>query len=166
MIYDFKSLSSYDFELLIRDLLQKELNQNLEAFKPGRDSGIDIRLSINKRNNIIIQCKHYANSKYSDLILALKNEKEKIETLKPDRYIIATSQGLTPLNKEEISKLFDPYLQDYSDIIDNDRINNLLKRYPDIEKDHYKLWMTSTEIMRLIFCYICNNIGCVRASLR
>jgi hypothetical protein len=33
--YDFRSLSDYDFEQLVRDLLQKELQVSLEAFKKG-----------------------------------------------------------------------------------------------------------------------------------
>ncbi len=150
MQYDFKSISSYDFELLIRDLLQKELKQKLETFKPGRDSGVDIRLSVNKKNTIIVQCKHYANSKYNNLLISLRGEKVKIDKLKPGRYIIATSLGLTPDNKNEIQEIFGDYIKEYSDIIDLDGINNLIRKYPEVEKAHYKLWMTSTEIMRLI----------------
>ena len=62
--YDFKFLSSFDFECLVRDLLQEELGQRLETFKSGRDSGIDIRYSRDIRNEITIQCKHYIGSKY------------------------------------------------------------------------------------------------------
>ena len=43
--YDFKAVSPIDFELVVRDLLQKELNLTLESFKAGRDSGIDFRYS-------------------------------------------------------------------------------------------------------------------------
>jgi hypothetical protein len=41
--YDFTSLSSQDFEELTRDLLQEEWKVWLEAFKTGRDGGIDLR---------------------------------------------------------------------------------------------------------------------------
>ena len=41
--YDFRSLSSQDFEELVRDLLQAEWKVALEAFKAGRDAGIDLR---------------------------------------------------------------------------------------------------------------------------
>lgn len=41
--YDYRSLSSQDSEELTRDLLQAEWNIALEAFKTGRDSGIDLR---------------------------------------------------------------------------------------------------------------------------
>ncbi len=43
--YDFKSLSPQDFEELTRDLLQAEWGVALEAFKTGRDRGIDLRYS-------------------------------------------------------------------------------------------------------------------------
>lgn len=41
--YDFRSLSSQDFEEPVRDLLQAAWNVALEAFKTGRDNGIDLR---------------------------------------------------------------------------------------------------------------------------
>jgi hypothetical protein len=43
--YDLKQLSSRDFEELARDLLQAEWNVSLEAFKAGRDKGIDLRVA-------------------------------------------------------------------------------------------------------------------------
>ena len=91
--YDFKMLSDYEFELLTRDLLMKELKCNLESFQKGRDQGIDLRYSKNLENSIIIQCKHYANSKYSDLKKSILNELPKLEKLKPKRYILVTSLG-------------------------------------------------------------------------
>jgi hypothetical protein len=41
--YDFSQLSAYDFETLAAGLLQKEWGIRLEAFKSGRDQGIDLR---------------------------------------------------------------------------------------------------------------------------
>ncbi len=148
--YDLKSLSAYDFELLTRDLLQEHLHLTLETFTPGKDKGIDIRYSYNKRNNIIIQCKHYANSKLSDLLHVLKLEKQKIDLLNPDRYILSTSIGLTPDAKDKIEKLLYPHIRNLSDIIDIEVLNNLIKQFPKVERLHYKLWMTSSEVLKLI----------------
>jgi len=64
--YDFHSLSSLDFEDLVRDLLQAEWGIRLESFKTGRDSGIDLRYTKNKKENTIIQCKHFVGSGQSD----------------------------------------------------------------------------------------------------
>ena len=45
---DFTSLSPQDFEELVRDLLQTEWEVAIEAFKTGRDSGIDLRYASTK----------------------------------------------------------------------------------------------------------------------
>ena len=41
--YNFDNLSPYDFELLIRDLIQGTEGIKLRSFAPGRDRGIDLR---------------------------------------------------------------------------------------------------------------------------
>jgi hypothetical protein len=53
--YDFRSLSSHDFELLVRDLLQEERKVRLERFSPGRDGGIDFRFK-NITGDLVVQC--------------------------------------------------------------------------------------------------------------
>jgi len=45
-MYDFRTLSPLDFEELVRDLLQAELQIRLESFSPGRDQGIDFRFAL------------------------------------------------------------------------------------------------------------------------
>ena len=92
--YDFKSLSSYDFECLVRDLLQEELKITLESFKYGRDNGIHLRYSLTEDETMIVQCKHYAVTGCSGLISNLKQEIEKVKKLNPKKYIIVTSVGL------------------------------------------------------------------------
>lgn len=148
--YDFKMLSDYEFELLSMDLLMKELKCNLENFEKGKDQGIDLRYSRNSENTIIVQCKHYANSKYSDLKNSIKNELPKIKRLKPKRYILVTSMGLTPRRKEEIFKLLDNNCKELGDIYDRNSINMLLSKYPEIEQSNYKLWLTSVNVMQKI----------------
>lgn len=67
-------LSDHDFELLARDLLSAELGIRLESFARGRDKGIDLRYLAPPGNlippqvpDIVVQCKHYANTGYSGL---------------------------------------------------------------------------------------------------
>ena len=106
--YNFASLSPYDFECLVRDPLQQELNLTLEGFTAGRDNGIDLRYSRNSDNQIIVQVKHYANSKFSVLLNQLKSkELDKVKQLDPSTYILATSMGLTPLNKNKIKNILE-----------------------------------------------------------
>lgn len=148
--YTFHQLSNYDFEVLTRDLLQKELNVTLESFTSGKDRGIDLRYSPASNEDTIVQCKHYAKSDFSSLIRAVKEEVPKVENLNPSRYIFATSKGLTPPNKDKILNTLSPYCTSVSDIYGRDDINNLLGKYPDIERKHYKLWLTSTNILERI----------------
>ena len=67
--YDFSDLSDYDFEVLVRDLLQEELNVRLTTFSPGRDRGIDIRLLSNGNQlNLVVQCKKWDPANWSGLL--------------------------------------------------------------------------------------------------
>lgn len=143
--YDFKQLSPHDFEQLSRDLLQARDNIVLESFKVGRDQGIDFRYA-RGTNNVIVQCKHYIGTGLAGLIRDLKKETVKATLLKPTRYILITSVGLTPPNKEEIKSLFFGILTT-DDILGYDDINNLLGIYPEIERQHYKLWLTSRAVL-------------------
>ena len=146
--YDFRSLSSFEFEHLVRDLLQKELGVYIESFKRGRDGGIDLRHIAGPRDRLVVQCKHYLESGYSKLLHHLKNvELAKVQRLKPARYILATSVGLTPANKDELVSLLQPYCQGPQDVIGGDDCNNLLSRHPEVEREHFKLWLTSTTVL-------------------
>lgn len=96
MGYDFKSLSSYDFALLTRDLLQVVLEKRLETFSEGPDCGIDFRYH-DSSSNLMVQSKHYAKSGYNALVSMLRRkERPKVERLQPTRYLLATSVSLTP----------------------------------------------------------------------
>lgn len=146
--YDFASLSHYDFECLVRDLLQKELGITLESFTVGKDNGIDLRYHNSIDNQIIVQVKHYYNSNLNILLNHLKlRELPKVEKLDPSRYILATSKGLTPRNKDKISNIFGKYIISIADIYGRNDINNLLGKYPEIEKRTFKLWLTSQPIL-------------------
>lgn len=151
-MYTFSTINDKDFEELTRDLLSKELGKRFQMFKKGKDGGVDLRFSTNsKTNSIIVQAKHLVNSKYSDLIYKLKNEElEKVRKLQPDRYILVTSQNLLPQNKTEIKNIFEPYIKSTQDIYGCEDLNFLLADYKDVELKHYKLWMSSTNVMSKI----------------
>ena len=149
--YDFASLSGFDFEELARDLLQMELNVTFESFKTGKDTGIDFRFSIDSRREIIVQCKHYFSSGFSALCSHLKREElDKIKKIKPKRYIFVTSVGLTPSNKDTLNEILTPFCKSTGDIYGKDDLNNLLGKFPEIEKKNYKLWLTSTTVVDCI----------------
>lgn len=144
--YDFKNLSPIDFEELCRDLLQKELNITFESFTEGKDSGVDFRYS-DGTNLIILQSKRFTKDNFSSLETELKKEVSKVKALNPTRYILMTSFGLTPLNEQTILALFSPYMHSTTDIYGKNDINNLLGKFEDIERKHYKLWFDSTSIL-------------------
>lgn len=149
--YDFKSLSPWEFEQFSRDILHASLGLDFDIFKSGRDQGIDLRYSEEKNNNIIVQCKHYANSTFSNLKSDIKNkELEKIKKLSPSRYILVTSLGLSPKNKEEIAEILGDYLLSYSDIISRQNLNSILRDNPDIERNNISLWATTTHVLERI----------------
>ncbi len=150
-MYDFTSLSDFDFEFLTRDLLQKELGITLESFTSGRDKGIDLRYSGDADGDLIVQCKHFANSKYANLKSKLKTkELDKINKLNPTQYLLVTSLGLTPANKQELFNLLTPYCQSVADIYGREDLNNLLTKFPEVEQTHFKLWLTSSAVLKKI----------------
>jgi len=150
--YDFKTLSPIDFEILVRDLLQKELQLTLESFAPGPDTGVDFRYISGPGSQLIVQCKHYADSTFSTLYSRLKNhELEKVNHLSPQRYIFATSQRLTVPRKKRIKQLFEPFIQTESDIYGREDLNNLLSKFREVERNTFKLWLSSSVVFDRLF---------------
>ena len=147
MGYDFSSLSPSDFEDLSRDLLQAELGVRLESFTTGRDHGVDLRHTRQTGTSLIIQCKHYARSGFRLLRSSLLTDLPKVRKLGPERYIVTTTVGLTPQNKDLLLADLAPYLQSTSDIFGADDVNNLLARFPKVEQGHFKLWLGSSTVL-------------------
>jgi len=127
--YDFSTLSPYDFELLSRDLLQKEWGGHLESFKTRRDEGIDLRYNQPEEDsNTIVQCKHYVNSGFAQLKSnLLTKELPKVQSLNPGKYVLTTSVGFTPKQKSELLKGLQPFCESPSDIYGREDLNNLLQ---------------------------------------
>lgn len=149
--HNFALLSPTDFEELCRDLLQRKLGVDLQAFTKGRDGGIDLRHAPVLGCNWIVQCKHYSGSSFSTLKSKLKNEElPKLSKLKPDRYILATSLGLTPPRVDELFELLKPHCKSTHDIVSKDDLDGQLRDSPDIEQSHFKLWVTSEPILSRI----------------
>ncbi len=82
----------------------------------------------------------------------------KVEQLKPARYLIATSVGLSPGRKDQIKNLFSPYCTSTADIYGKEDLNNLLGQYPEIEKKNFKLWLSSSTVLsRIVHSKIFNS---------
>lgn len=149
--YTFHSLSDADFEDLACDLLGASLNVPFQSFAKGRDSGIDLLHGVRLCGSTVVQCKHYCRSKFANLKSKIATEEvPKLAKLMPSRFILATSLGLTPQNKEELLGFLEPFCKGVDDIYGQDDINALLRQHPVVEEAHYKLWLTSVRVLQRV----------------
>ena len=149
MPYDFASLSHSEFEDLARDLVGREIALRFEAFSVGPDDGMDGRHA-RADGSVVLQAKHYRGSSFAALKSTMTKERKSIDRLAPTRYILVTSAPLTPNNKDALSKIIGPSLQTSGDIFGPGDLNALLRKYPDIEKAHQKLWAQSTSVLQTV----------------
>ena len=168
--YDFRNLSHADFEDLARDLIGKEMGVRFEAFSEGPDGGMDGRHS-KGTDLIVLQAKHYAGSTFSTLKNRMNREKEALHKLNSPRYILVTSHPLTPLKKKKLIEVCGSELLCEHDIWGPKDLNALLRKFPDIEKSHVKLWLSSSGVLERVIhsaSHAYNNItiGEIEAKLR
>lgn len=154
MEYDFSKLNDREFEILAASIIEKILTTKVEIFKSGRDGGVDGRFWIGNEKEGIIQCKHYLETPYSQLISKLRREElDKVKKLNPSKYIFVTSQKLSRINKQEIKDIFQPYIITESDVWGKEDLNTFLskKENQDIVEKNYKLWITSTTVLEILY---------------
>lgn len=152
MAYDFTTLDPSDFEALVADLLARSWGARLESFKPGKDDGIDLRHSRVPAGEpkTIVQCKRYAPHKFPELLRSLGNERENLERLCPERYVLTTSVALSPKNKDKLVAALAPWCKSTKDIYGHDELNGLLRDFPEVERAHFKLWISSTAVLERV----------------
>ena len=149
--YDFSSLNDKEFEELSADLLSCHLGSRIERFKAGRDGGVDGRFFSSEGDEVIIQCKHWLKSGLTALIRSIEStEAKKVKKLNPKRYIFVTSLELSRLNKIKIKNLLSPYILSESDVFGNEDLNDILSKNIEVERKHYKLWISSTNVLTTI----------------
>lgn len=143
------TLSPRDFEALTADLLSKTLGQRLEVFKPGKDSGIDLRHVLSS-GQLIVQCKRYAPHKFNELLRSLEGELDNLQRIKPSRYLVSTTVALSAANKEKIASALAPWIRSAQDILGADDLNLLLRAHPEVVGAHFKLWISSTAVLERV----------------
>jgi len=149
--YDFSTLNDKDFEILVVNLLSAEFGIKIERFKAGKDGGVDGRFFSDGNKENIIQCKHWLKTGEEKLIKALEDvEYEKVKKIAPKSYLVATSVPLSRNNKTKIYEIFKDYMESSSQVLGQEDLNDLLKKHPAIEKNHYKLWFSSTHVLEKI----------------
>lgn len=164
--YDFKRLSWIDFQELARDLLQKELGLRLESFGEGRDLGIDLQCRC-QNEFLVVQVKHFENSGFHRLLNQIKKEVGKIVQHNITRYVLVTSVSLTPERKLKLLAAMSAIPVVAGDIFGKEDLHNLLQRYPDVEKSHFKLWLDSVTILdRVLHSALYNRTEAEMADIK
>lgn len=149
--YDFRNLNDKEFEILVNDLLSQREGTVVDRFKAGKDSGVDGRFFTINGTEVIIQSKHWIKSGITALIKRLEtHELPKIKKLDPSRYILATSLELSNANKKKIKTALAPYIISDHDILGQENLNDMLSDNREIEEKHYKLWLSSSNVLRII----------------
>jgi hypothetical protein len=149
--YDFRTLNDKEFEVLVMDLLSKRDGHKYERFKPGKDAGVDGRFLHSDSHEIIVQCKHRPSKSIAAVCKHLATEElPKLHRLKPKRYIVALSHPLSRDDKRRVLDEMKPYINHPQDILGREDLNDLLSSHSDVEKRHFKLWLTSTTILDLM----------------
>ncbi len=106
--YDFQTLLSLnDFEILIRDLLSRELEIELRAFSEGADQGVDLRYSIDPSNTTVVQCKRTKSITEKKLEL----EARKVAKLAVVNYYLAISSELSLKKTDQILRVFSRWVK-------------------------------------------------------
>ncbi len=149
--YNFATLNDKEFESLAIDLISAELGTRLERFKAGKDKGVDGRWFAGPNEEVVVQCKHWLVSGVDRLIAYLaQTERAKVERLACTRYLLITSLPLSRNDKQRITASMAPHLASASDVFGAEDLNDLLGRYPAVERRHYKLWLSSTSTITLL----------------
>lgn len=148
--FEIGRLTDFDFELLCKDLFEEILNVRLEIFARGPDGGIDLRYEATPESSeLIIQCKHWVRSSASTFISHIRNkELPKVLSIRPQRYILATSVALSRSNKDDLAKLLFPYVRGPGDIYGIDEVVSELRARPNIVQRHLRLWLSGTSILQ------------------
>lgn len=147
--YDFRTLNDKEFELLCADVLGSMRGVRFERFKPGRDGGVDGRYFGPGETEEILQCKHWPSSPIEKLVYQLQTvELHKLNRLRPQRYWLAVSHALSRTDKANIQRALAPHVKEASDILGREDLNDILSKHKDIERRHYKLWLSTTNVLQ------------------
>jgi hypothetical protein len=74
----------------------------------------------------------------------------KIEAENPNRYLLVTSQALTPNRKRELMEILGTWIQDPADIVTQPDLNGMIDRHRQVELSHFKLWLASAGVLERI----------------
>ncbi|MDF2607404.1 MAG: hypothetical protein K0S34_1600 [Bacillales bacterium] len=150
-MFNLNNLNDFEFERLCKDIMERKLGIPLRFYKRGKDGGVDLN-DFSGKNKIVVQVKHYINSKYANLISVIKKEQGNVSDISPEQYYICSGLPLSNKNVIEIYGLFSDYMKDTSNIIDGTLINDYLEMEEnrDLVEKNYKLWLSASNVLSLI----------------
>lgn len=146
--YDFSRLNDKEFEVLCTDLIGASKEVIFERFKPGRDGGVDGRYFSPNSGEWILQAKHWTGTPFPQLVSHIKNsEAPKVSVLNPERYILVLTHSLSRANKTELTTILRAHIPCPIDIYGKEDLNDLLSKHPQVERRHFKLWISSSTVL-------------------
>jgi len=147
--FDIGRITDADFEALCRDLLGQVLGVRFEIFASGKDGGVDLRYVGPSGETWIVQCKHWAGSGRATLLAHMAGkEKSKVDLLKPDRYLLATSVDLNPAAKDRLFADLAPWVRDTGDLWGVRELVEELRTRDDVVRRHIRLWLNSAAVLQ------------------
>ncbi|MGW1094224.1 nSTAND3 domain-containing NTPase [Streptomyces sp. NPDC002455] len=146
--YDFASLSPYDFEVFVRDLLSAQDRLVYSTYRVGADGGIDLKAATGK-GWVVAQCKHTPSADKGSVLRAARKEVGKAARMgfAPIRYVFVTSAELTPGTERETKEAL-AGVADIVEVYGRGWLNAVLALHPEVERRHFKLWISSTQAVR------------------
>ena len=153
MKYDLSLLTDVEFQKLINQLIQKQYPDKIvEEFRAGKDGGKDGVINLSPTEKKIIQSKHYLKTGYDGLFKKIKDsEINKIISLKPKEYVLATSIDLSAKESQELEDLIHNAVPNTRiEIWGYSTIESQLDLFPDIVKATIKLWAQNVDIVKRI----------------
>jgi hypothetical protein len=145
----FDALSDLDFEELVADLLRAETELPFRAGVRGRDRGIDV-LAVKKRARHVGQCKHVRTGDVRGVVREAKKEAARLAKRKPRwaSYRFITSIRLSHDRRDEIAEILSPWIAEADHVLGEGDLNRLLRKHPDVEARHVKLWLGTAGALR------------------
>lgn len=149
-MYNLSNLNDYEFEVLSKDIAQREYRKQLRVFTQGKDGGIDAA-DVKTHSSVVLQAKKYTNNATA-LYNSLKKLQPRIDEIQPKSFYIFTSLGLSSEQQERIFELFKEHIPDKSHIWDKQRIDEFLQvdGNKDLVQKNFKLWLSASNILSLI----------------
>ncbi len=149
MVGYFDALSDLDFEELVADVMRAEEGLPYRAGTRGPDASIDV-VAEDKRGMHVVACKHYRDSTFAQLKAAAKKEATSLTSrgARFASYRFVTSRRLAHTERQQLAHEFAAFIAEVEAVWGEGDLRAALRRHPEVEQGHPKLWLASTGALR------------------